>query len=425
MIKNLIIFFKIYNKLTFSVGKLFSEKRLFQFFVKYMWVFSEYKIYINYIIIAIIIFFWVSFVFGSNVIFEPKLGIKKISNNIFIWVENLNKDLLVFNSDIDLSKYSLSTWCEINSKYLWKKNNDYYFAFSYKNNCKNPNIYLKNEDWVIIKKSLVKINIFSERKIFDYFSDTNLSLLEKFNKKLKNSINKLKIKVKSFWKEKENFNIIKIKRILEENIFKQKILQKIINWKKDKYRNPVVWHKMPKQLSKIPNSSRWYRENYTDWIHHGWDIYWYYWEDVVAIDDWIIVRIVDNFEFENLSNIKKWNNITNFDKIKNLDLLRWNQVWLKTTKWDIVFYSHLSKIYSNIKVWDIVSRGQKLWAIWISWVPYKNYKDYHLHFAIMKNPLNIKKIGKYEIDDYFKWDWYFKWKSLDYVLNHQDEVFYN
>jgi hypothetical protein len=43
----------------------------------------------------------------------------------------------------------------------------------------------------------------------------------------------------------------------------------------------------------------------------------------------------------------------------------------------------------------------------------------------MKNPKLRKKIGKYEIDDYLNWDWYFKEKSLEYVLENQNKVFYN
>jgi hypothetical protein len=39
----------------------------------------------------------------------------------------------------------------------------------------------------------------------------------------------------------------------------------------------------------------------------------------------------------------------------------------------------------------------------------------------MKNPYDNKK--KYSFLDYMKWDWYFKGKSLKYVLEHQNNIF--
>ena len=89
----------------------------------------------------------------------------------------------------------------------------------------------------------------------------------------------------------------------------------------------------------------------------------------------------------------------------------------------MVFYSHLSKIADGIKVWDIVSQRQILWNVWKSWVPDRNYTDYHLHFAVQKNPYNLKQAWKYSFDDYMKWDWYFKWESPYTVIEKQYTVF--
>ena len=111
------------------------------------------------------------------------------------------------------------------------------------------------------------------------------------------------------------------------------------------------------------------------------------------------------------------------EKLRNLDLLRWNQVWLKTSKWDVVFYSHLNEIYSNIIEWNLIKAGTTLWTIWITWIPDKNYTDYHLHFAIHKNPYNNEKIGQNNLEDYMKWDWYFKWKSKEFILQNQSNIF--
>jgi hypothetical protein len=121
-----------------------------------------------------------------------------------------------------------------------------------------------------------------------------------------------------------------------------------------------------------------------------------------------------------LNKIKR-TNLTFDQKTINLDILRWNQVWLQTARWDVVFYAHLRNIPKNLKVGQIVEPWTIFGEIWISWVPDRHYKDYHLHFAIMKNPFDNKK--KHSFLDYMKWDWYFKWKSLEYVLENQKNIF--
>jgi hypothetical protein len=182
---------------------------------------------------------------------------------------------------------------------------------------------------------------------------------------------------------------------------------------------------MPKTAVKIPNSGRWYRGDYTDGIHHGWDIDGDFWEQVVALDEWIIVRVVSDFDYSNLNTIKRWDNLSEDDKIRNLDILRWKQVWLKTMSWDVVMYAHLNDIFTNIKVWEVVRKKQPLWTIWISWVPDKNYKDYHLHFVVHKNPFDSEKVWNYDIDDYMRWDWLFKWDTVNYIVDNQWEYFEN
>jgi hypothetical protein len=115
--------------------------------------------------------------------------------------------------------------------------------------------------------------------------------------------------------------------------------------------------------------------------------------------------------------------LTEGQKITNLDILRWNQVWIKTAKWDVVFYSHLNDVYSHIKEWVIVRKWELLGTIGVSGIPGKNYTDYHLHFTIHKNPYTIEKVGKYDYEDYMRWDWYFKGQSKSNVLKYQNEIF--
>jgi len=126
-----------------------------------------------------------------------------------------------------------------------------------------------------------------------------------------------------------------------------------------------------------------------------------------------------------LDKLVKWKNLTNDDLVRNLDILRGNQVWLMTMSGDVIFYSHLNEIFSNINVWEVVKKWQPVWTIWKTWVPDQNYTDYHLHFEVQKNPFNLQKNQSYDIDDYLLWDWLFKWKKQDYILEHQMEYFQN
>jgi hypothetical protein len=137
----------------------------------------------------------------------------------------------------------------------------------------------------------------------------------------------------------------------------------------------------------------------------------------------MVIRVVSGFRFEDLNRITYWEKLSEDQKIKNLDILRWNQIWLKTAKWDVVFYSHLQDIFPGIEEWKMVRKGQKVGTIGISWVPDKDYTDYHLHFPIHKNPYNIQMVGKYDYDDYMRWPWYFQSNSLYEVLELQNQVF--
>jgi hypothetical protein len=147
------------------------------------------------------------------------------------------------------------------------------------------------------------------------------------------------------------------------------------------------------------------------------------WTMTSAIDDWVIIRVVRNFKFEDLNKLVKNWNLSNIQKLRNLDILRGNQVWLKTSKWDVMFYSHLWKIPNNIIEWTFVSVWQNIWTIDKTWVPDKDYKNFHLHFPIMKNPYLRKKAWKYSWEDIMAWDWYLKWLDPDTIIKEQKKIF--
>jgi hypothetical protein len=76
-------------------------------------------------------------------------------------------------------------------------------------------------------------------------------------------------------------------------MYKNTIINTILGARQKKYSSPVVGRTVSTLTNRIPNAGRPYRESFTDGIHHGWDIYTDLGEAVVALDDAIIVRVVD------------------------------------------------------------------------------------------------------------------------------------
>ena len=381
-----------------------------------MGIISKYKNFLLYIIAVLVTVFWVTIVFASNLVFDIKMETKVLSSNIFLDNSSLKSNLVVFTSSSDLSKFELSTSCDLRTKYLWANENDYFFSVSYNYHCLNPYLYLRNGEDILVWSN-VRFNIYPESKLFSLFSDLWEVDLLKIKSNLEEENNLL-----GALKQIKDLNSLIVKRRIDENIYKLKLIGRIVVNRGDKYIVPILGHELSTRISKVPNSPRPYRETYTDGIHHGWDIDADFWEEVVALDEWVIVRVVEGFEFSDLSQID-YVDKSEKAKIKNLDILRWNQIWLKTSSWDVAFYSHLNEIYPNVKEGMIVSRGQALGTVWKTGIPDRNYTDFHLHFPIHKNPHNPKMIWKYTFDDYMRWDWYFKWESPYYVVEHQDAIF--
>lgn len=216
---------------------------------------------------------------------------------------------------------------------------------------------------------------------------------------------------------------IKIERKIKEINYIKWIIEHILLKREENYVMPVLWKTISDHPSRVPNARRPYRDSITDGIHHWWDIYWPLWEDTISIDDGLIVRVIRDFEYSDLSKLNKSSNLSDLEKAKNLDIYRWNQVWIKTMKWDIVIYSHLTEVSWNIREWELITKWDFVGTTWITWVPDKNYKDYHLHFTIHKNPFDSGKVWEYTINDYLLWDWYYKWKTISYVLENQNKIF--
>jgi hypothetical protein len=138
---------------------------------------------------------------------------------------------------------------------------------------------------------------------------------------------------------------------LNEMTFMEDFIANILIKREQKYLIPVRWVKMPTQSTRLPNSWRPYRLSYTDWIHEWWDFYTDFWNVVQALDYWVVIRVVKNFTYSDLWEVKETWKLTELDKLKNLDILRWNQIWIKTMKWDVAFYAHLNEVFDSVKVW--------------------------------------------------------------------------
>ena len=380
-----------------------------------MFLKAYYKIFLTYLWVFLFVVLWVYTVFSTDIFFDAKINnVSALSKSVYLDDNQLSKNIIVYESSNDLSNYKMHAFCKSKIKYLWNKDDKYFFSIQLLNkNCNRWLFYLKKEN-SIIKNSFYTFQIFSKAKLFDLFSNFDTQKLIDLKTKILKELSK------------ENTNIDKWENLKEtrkkqELKFNLDLINKILKQRQKKYISAVKWYKISRQKNKIPNAWRPYRADYTDWIHHWWDIPAPAWTKTRALAYGEIIRIVDNFKFSDLDKIKR-KNLSFDDKTINLDILRGNQVWLKTANGDVVFYSHLQNIPKWLKVGDLVEAGTFLWEVWISGVPDKHYKDIHLHLPIMKNPRNKKD---YSFLDIMKWDWYFKWKLLEYVLEHQNELFTN
>lgn len=383
------------------------------------------SIFLKYCLLWIIIIIWLSFVtaFWAWIFIQNVKLVYKLSNNIYLNSEKLNKTYLVYESNYDLSDAYFQSSCKTNTKLIEKKEDLYLFELSISNkDCANNIFFLKSKLGILNE---MKLNLVSDYKIYSILLDYSSNEL----KNVLSSIDKTSSWLKIFTDYKDNlledkYKFSKKKRTFEELVYKWAIIKKILEKREIKYSIPVPWYDLPtKNPSKFPNSWRPYRAWLTDWIHHSWDIDTPFWTKVVSLDDWIVIRTVKNWDKTDLSNIRKWKNLTEEDKMRNLDIYRWNQVWIKTMKWELIMYAHLDKVVDSLQEWTMISKWDYIGNIWVTWVPEEWYDDYHLDFSVSENPYNLWKAWSYEIVDYMAWPWKFKWKSQDYILKHQYDIF--
>lgn len=374
-----------------------------------------------------LIFFVISSLIFTSVFaiwdMSPNKASWNILDHIYLDEPNLSYDYVVFKWILKPNIENISLSCSWDIEHIDSINFNHIFKVNFWDNC--DDIEILEAKWYEWK---IKFRLEETWSLYDKYTDYPTSYLKDIRLSLKDFIWKNKdLEKQSIYWYKNNLDYIKDIKLRNSFYFSKyllSIIDSIISWRNQKYSSPVPWKHIVNERNKIPNAGRPYRASYTDWIHHWWDIYWEMWEPVVALDDWVIIRIVDNFKFSDIKKwlVKKWN-LTEDRKFLNLDTLRWKQVWLKTLKWDVVFYSHLDEIPSDIYVNKVVNRWEKLWTMWVSWVPELWYKDIHLHFTIHQNPYNKQKAWKHSFLDIMKWRWYFQWESLSSTIKHQHSIF--
>jgi len=342
----------------------------------------------------------------------------QLSGRVYLDTDiELRENLFLYKSDFDIQDYILRSSCNMISKMISNTWDYYLFKVRYGNDsCDDTSIELINTEWEIIRseKNYISFNTGIYDTFLDYSSSDLKNFYSSLEKQLQDTSNEL---------IKDGQAKMKNERKLQEARYLLSVLDHTLKMREEKYVVPVVWWVISDNPSRIPNAWRPYREAITDGIHHGWDVYWPLWEETISIDDGIVVRVVRDFEYSDLSGLNWSDNLSNLDKAKNLDTYRWNQVWVKTMKWDIVFYSHLTSVSEYLQEWKMIRKGEYIGTTGITGVPDKNYTDYHLHFTIHKNPYISRKAWKYTIDDYLLWDWYFKWDSMAYILENQNRIF--
>jgi len=347
--------------------------------------------------------FWMNFSFEPEVTFGTTIGWE-----IILWDEDLSRQVVVFKSTWNIaSGYEVSSLCNTSSRYLDNYKNLYFFEIFYLDElCQSSSVVLKKWD-ILYPQSTWNVVLSEQNNIFDSYLDHSNTDLLSMQKEYTNTISETAIY--------KNFNSDEIVKYLSfalwqrryrEAFFHNTLISEILTGRESKYLNPVPTRTFSNHATKIPNSWRPYRATYTDGIHHGWDIDGQIGDKIIALDDGLIVRVVRGFDNTRDFDRIIYGSLNDDQQAKNLDVLRGNQVWLKTMKGDVVFYSHLDTIPENIVEWMMIEKWVDIGTVGVTWVPEVGYDDYHLHFAIMKNPYNSAEAGTYDFWDYMMWDWY-------------------
>lgn len=183
---------------------------------------------------------------------------------------------------------------------------------------------------------------------------------------------------------------------------------------------PISGAKLPEKDTHLPNSARPFRADVTDGIHHGWDFYVNQWTPVLAIEEGRIVHLKRDFSWKEMDHL--YDASSELGQQENLDIYRWNTVYLKTLSGHVAIYAHMADIPSKLKVGDYVAAGSIIGHVGDSAVPDKKYL-YHLHFELAMNPFRDERAGTYTFEDYLVWSWFGKGKTTTWVRENDNTLF--
>lgn len=371
--------------------------------------------------------FWYNFVSGWYLVFNPEVRfVTSAGDTVYLEEDTDATTVLVYNSNFNISQATINSLCDIDSRFLDSYKDLYFFEVDYKNDldCDNWNVVLQLWE-EIYGNTIYKLDVTKWSIVFEKYLDYSDAQLQDVQDQMQYELDS-----NSIFKNYNNIDIAKnFKYYKGKNLYNNAQLHKnlitlILEGRNQKYLTPVEGRYFSDAHTKLPNSPRPYRNSYTDWIHRWFDIDGEIGDTAISLDTWIVVRVVDGFDNDSdFSRIVYWDDLSDNQKLKNLDILRWNQVWIKTLRGDVVFYSHLDSIDSNIQEGDLVKRWQIVGKTWVSGVPEKWYSDYHLHFAVMMNPYDILRAWNYDFWDYMSWDWLWQGMTHSQVIQLRKDTF--
>lgn len=369
---------------------------------------------------------WYSFVSGWYLTFNPEVQfITSAGDTLYIQEDSEAKTVLVYNSNFDISTASIKSLCDIESRYLDSYKNLYFFEVDFTRDmaCNNGNVVLQLGE-EIYGNTIHTLEVIQKNEVFwkylDYGDDDLTDVLDQLEYDVnENAIFKNYNNVNIA----NNFRYYKWKNIYNNALFHSDMIQFILDGRKQKYLTPVLGRTFSSAATKLPNSGRPYRASYTDGIHYWFDIDGDLWDSAIALDYGIVVRVVDEFDNSDFSRIVYGSDLSKDQELWNLDILRWKQVWIKTLKWELVFYSHLNSVDENMVVWSLVEKWQLVWLTWATGVPEDWYDDFHLHFEVYKNPYDILKAWSYDYWDYIFWEYLWKWMNNAQLLQLISDTF--
>jgi murein DD-endopeptidase MepM/ murein hydrolase activator NlpD len=259
--------------------------------------------------------------------------------------------------------------------------------------CKVPLIYFRGKHYIL--------------PINGYFPDES-TLSDLSTETLKNTLD-----AGSFLKNDFRLSSFKVRTFYTQ-------IESVLSARNTRFSLPIPGTSVPTKTTYLPGSSRPFRADATDGIHHGWDFYVSEGTPVRAIEEGIILHVKRDFSWEEMKHLQPGH--TDLEEQENLDVYRGNTVYLKTRSGHVAIYAHLSDIPSHITTGKSVNRGDILGHVGDSAVPDKKYL-YHLHFELAMNPFIDEKAGQHTFSDVLLWPFWGKGKNAEWIRSNDDLLF--